>query len=89
MVCGAGVSRDSSIPDWNELLVNILNETFFDDGSNVPKSKILAEDLLSLMPQSNLILGKYLSLLLKMILRKWYKSIYTHITIKTEILNHQ
>ncbi|MEY8432863.1 TIR domain-containing protein [Lachnospiraceae bacterium 48-42] len=65
LVCGAGVSRDSSIPDWNELLVNILNETFFDDGSNVPKSKILAEDLLSLMPQSNLILGKYLRLVLK------------------------
>ena len=65
LVCGAGISRDSSIPDWNELLVNILNETFFDDGSNVPKSKILAEDLLSLMPQSNLILGKYLRLVLK------------------------
>ncbi len=65
LVCGAGISRDSSIPDWNELLVNILNEPFFDDGSNVPKSKILAEDLLSLMPQSNLILGKYLRLVLK------------------------
>lgn len=28
LVCGAGVSRASSIPDWNELLVNILNEVF-------------------------------------------------------------
>lgn len=65
LVCGAGVSRDSSIPDWNDLLVNILNETFFDDGSNVSNSTILAEDLLSLMPQSNLILGKYLRLVLK------------------------
>lgn len=65
LVCGAGVSRDSSIPDWNDLLVNILNEAFFNDGSNVPRSKILAEDLLSLMPQSNLILGKYLRLVLK------------------------
>ena len=60
LVCGAGVSRDSSIPDWNDLLVNILNEAFFNDASNVSRSKILAEDLLSLMPQSNLILGKYL-----------------------------
>ena len=62
LVCGAGVSRDSSIPDWNDLLVNILNEAFFNDASNVSRSKILAEDLLSLMPQSNLILGKYLRL---------------------------
>ncbi len=65
LVCGAGVSRDSSIPDWNDLLVNILNETFFNNDSNVPESKVLAEDLLSLMPQSNLILGKYLRLVLK------------------------
>lgn len=65
LVCGAGVSRDSSIPDWNDLLVNILNEIFFNDDSNASKSKILAEDLLSLMPQSNLILGKYLRLVLK------------------------
>lgn len=65
LVCGAGVSRDSSIPDWNDLLVNILNETFFNNNSNVPESKVLAEDLLSLMPQSNLILGKYLRLVLK------------------------
>jgi len=65
LVCGAGVSRDSSIPDWNDLLVNILNETFFNSDSNVPESKVLAEDLLSLMPQSNLILGKYLRLVLK------------------------
>lgn len=57
LVCGAGVSRDSSIPDWNDLLVNILNEAFFNDASNVSRSKILAEDLLSLMPQSNLILA--------------------------------
>lgn len=65
LVCGAGVSRDSSIPDWNDLLVNILNETFFNSDSYDLESKILAEDLLSLMPQSNLILGKYLRLVLK------------------------
>ena len=39
LVCGAGVSRDSSIPDWNDLLVNILNEAFFNDASNVSRSK--------------------------------------------------
>lgn len=66
LVCGAGVSRDSSIPDWNELLVNILNETFFDvDTVNPSKAKISAQDLLLSMPQSNLILGKYLRLILK------------------------
>lgn len=65
LVCGAGISRDSSIPDWNELLVNILNEAFLNENLDVPESKILAEDFLSLMPQSNLILGKYLRLVLK------------------------
>lgn len=65
LVCGAGISRDSSIPDWNELLVNILNEVFFNENLDIPESKVLAEDLISLMPQSNLILGKYLRLVLK------------------------
>ena len=65
LVCGAGVSRDSSIPDWNELLVNIFNEAFFSEELGNSESKISAEDLLSLMPQSNLILGKYLKLSLK------------------------
>lgn len=65
LVCGAGISRDSSIPDWNELLVNILNEVFFNEKLDIPESKIRAEDLISLMPQSNLILGKYLRLVLK------------------------
>ena len=83
LVCGAGVSRDSSIPDWNELLVNILNETFFDDGSNVPKSKILAEDLLSLMPQSNLILGKYLRLVLK---NDFEKVVQKHLYLETNMM---
>lgn len=65
LVCGAGISKDSSIPDWNELLVNILNEAFFNENLDIPESKISAEDLISLMPQSNLILGKYLRLVLK------------------------
>lgn len=66
LVCGAGVSIASSIPDWSSLLVNILNEIFFvDDPPNSTNTKISAESLLSSLPQSNLILGKYLKLLLK------------------------
>lgn len=65
LVCGAGVSRDSSIPTWNELLVNILNEFYSNDRDLNAESKVEAESLLSLMPQSNLILGKYLKILLK------------------------
>ena len=66
LVCGAGVSRDSSIPDWNELLVNILNEVFFRSIElQKSESEISGKDLLLLMPQSNLILGKYLRLILK------------------------
>lgn len=66
LVCGAGVSIGSSIPSWNTLLVNILNEAFFSD-NELQKSerRISGEDLLNLMPQSNLILGKYLKLVLK------------------------
>lgn len=66
LVCGAGVSRASSIPDWNELLVNILNEFFFRSVElKESEPEILGKDLLRLMPQSNLILGKYLRLVLK------------------------
>lgn len=65
LVCGAGVSRDLSIPTWNELLVNILNEVYSNDHDDLnTKNKVTAESLLSLMPQSNLILGKYLKLIL-------------------------
>lgn len=66
LVCGAGVSRASSIPDWNELLVNILNEVFFEsDELKESEHEISGKDLIRLMPQSNLILGKYLRLVLK------------------------
>lgn len=66
LVCGAGVSRDSSIPDWNDLLVNILNEVFFRSIElQESKPEISGKDLLPLLPQSNLILGKYLRLILK------------------------
>lgn len=66
LVCGAGVSRASSIPDWNELLVNILNEVFFRSVElKESEPEISGKDLLRLIPQSNLILGKYLRLVLK------------------------
>ena len=65
LVCGAGISKESYMPDWNELLVNILNEVFFDDDSDSTASKISAKDLLLALPQSNLILGKYLRMVLK------------------------
>lgn len=66
LVCGAGISKESSIPDWNKLLVNILNEVFFNDNQlQESEARISGEDLLDLMPQSNLILGKYLKLVLK------------------------
>lgn len=66
LVCGAGVSRASSIPDWNELLVNILNEVFIRNAElRESEPEISGKDLLHLMPQSNLILGKYLKLVLK------------------------
>lgn len=66
LVCGAGVSRDSSIPDWNKLLINILNEVFFRSIElQETEPEISGKDLLLLMPQLNLILGKYLKLILK------------------------
>ena len=65
LVCGAGVSIDSSISTWNELLVNILNDIYSNDSDSSTENKVTAESLLSLMPQSNLILGKYLKLILK------------------------
>ena len=65
LVCGAGVSRDSAIPTWNELLVNILNEVYSNGRDLDTENKVTAESLLSLMPQSNLILGKYLKIILK------------------------
>ncbi len=65
LVCGSGISRDSSIPTWNELLVNILNDVYSNDSNSNTENKVTVESLLSLMPQSNLILGKYLKIILK------------------------
>jgi len=61
LVCGAGVSVASGIPSWNELLVDILNDVF---NSTTNSTNVLPKDLLAAFPQSNLILGKYLKLLL-------------------------
>lgn len=62
LVCGAGISIDSCIPTWNELLVNIINDTYSNESN---PNKVSAKSLLSLMPQSNLILWKYLKLILR------------------------
>lgn len=81
LVCGAGISITSHIPTWNELLVNILNDVLNTDENSV---KVSAQELLSIMPQSNLILGKYLKLLLqddfeRMVQKHLYKY-YSHST---------
>lgn len=60
LVCGAGVSEASGMPDWKKLLVNILNGIF-----SSTKDKVSEESLLSRLPQSNLILGKYFKNILK------------------------
>lgn len=65
LVCGAGVSSGSAIPTWNDLLVSILNDIYSNDRESNAEGKVEAEALLSLMPQSNLILGKYLKMILK------------------------
>lgn len=66
LVCGAGVSKKSYIPTWNDLLVNILNDIYLNEQNlNVSDSKVEAKYLLEHMPQSNLILGKYLQIILK------------------------
>ncbi len=79
LVCGAGISITSHIPSWNELLVDILNDVL---NTNENSEKVSAKELLSIMPQSNLILGKYLKLLLqddfeKMVQKHLYKH-YSH-----------
>lgn len=65
LVCGAGVSSGSAIPTWNDLLISILNDVYSNDRESNAEDKVEAEALLSLMPQSNLILGKYIKMILK------------------------
>lgn len=66
LVCGAGVSQDSLIPSWNELLLGILDNAInFDIVQKAPNSGNLnLEDLVKKFPQSNIIVGKYLKQLL-------------------------
>ncbi len=63
LVCGAGVSVSSLIPTWDELLRNVLSDMFFRTDEEILKQN--SSELLSSMPSSNLILGKYLRLILK------------------------
>lgn len=60
LVCGAGVSASAGMPDWNTLLTRILNKAL-----PAEYKKINSKDLKSLLSSSNLIVGKYLKILLK------------------------
>lgn len=60
LVCGAGVSASAGMPDWNTLLTRILNKALPSE-----YKKINSEDLRTLLSSSNLIVGKYLKILLK------------------------
>ncbi|KXL53775.1 TIR domain protein [Anaerotignum neopropionicum] len=59
LVCGAGISIDAGIPDWNELMIRALE--FGLDKNNNPD---VLSDFKRVFPLSNLILGKYLKILL-------------------------
>lgn len=63
LVCGAGVSYDSNIPTWSELLTLIIDRTLFDEKKSRDPNDNSAKELLSSMSQSSIILGKYLKLL--------------------------
>jgi hypothetical protein len=68
LVCGAGVSKESGIPDWNELLVRILNKHVLNTSEYMEQADnavISAKGLLLRLPSSNLILGKYLRIILQ------------------------
>lgn len=60
LVCGAGVSASAGMPDWNTLLTRIVNEAL-----PAEYKKINTDDLKKLLSSSNLIVGKYLKILLK------------------------
>ncbi len=61
LVCGAGISIDSNIPRWKELLIDTLNESL---NKHDLSNTVSAEQLIKELPQSNLIIGKYLRQLL-------------------------
>lgn len=60
LVCGAGVSSSIGLPDWNTLLIRILSHALTLKQKNLSDS-----DLKNLLSSSNLIVGKYLKILLK------------------------
>ena len=49
LVCGAGISSDSAIPTWHDLLVNILNDIYSDHDPSNPDDMVSAEYLLTLI----------------------------------------
>ncbi len=58
LVCGAGVSISSGISAWNDLLCSMFNDVLLSKS----ESDVNLDELLSAIPNSNLILGKYLKL---------------------------
>ena len=60
LVCGAGVSKSSSIPLWSELVANIVADVFDFDNNDEFVNKLLLS-----INRSNIILGKYLKIILK------------------------
>lgn len=58
VVCGAGISVSAGIPSWNTLLLSMLNKCVND------AYKFEIADAQESLPSSNIILGKYLKLML-------------------------
>lgn len=58
LVCGAGISVSAGIPSWNTLLLSMLNKCVTN------KYKFSVESAQQSLPTSNIILGKYLKLML-------------------------
>ena len=63
LVCGAGVSIPSGIPVWKDLLISMIDNEMFDGKHSLNPYDNSAEELISLMTQSSIILGKYLKLI--------------------------
>lgn len=58
LVCGAGISMSAGIPSWNSLLWSMLNKCV------TSKSEFSVESAQQSLPTSNIIVGKYLKLML-------------------------
>lgn len=89
LVCGAGVSKDSKIPLWDALIGSIITDVFFDEDKD---SKFIKE-LIKSLPKSNIILGKYLKLIIndfeEMLRKHLYQNIIKNDTspYKTDMMN--